>query len=705
VDARPVSIPINRTVEEGRGLTTMFETLPVGEVVLPNRIMQTAHSKGFADYGLESPRDLAYYLERARGGVGLLIAGGRGIDPSTLAPPAFSSGYVAGVTAADRKVTEAVHRYDTKIFAQTNHFGVNSPTDGIDELHELISASDVPAPTHGKVPRPMEEADMVALEDNWAHAAELVREGGYDGVEILMAHGYLLHQFFSPLYNKRTDEYGGSVANRARLAGRVLRAVRARVGDDFTVGVRMSLGDFVPGGLELDDVIGIGRELAGTARVDFFNMSGPGYHAFFLSIPPVGGPPDGWLAEASGTFRAAIGETPVFLVGGIRRPEQVAAILDAGQADVVALTREQLAEPEWVEKVRTGREDEITHCIRANQGCFTNLTRASPIHCTVNPDAGRESIFRSRRGHARERRSWLVVGGGPAGMKAAATLAKRGHAVTLAERTARLGGQVNLLLRAPGREDIGLLVSDLESELERRGVDVRLGTDLDAAAVEDFGADRVLLATGARPDRRGFSTWNPSALELEGADEPHVLTGWDVLEGADVAPGPVAVLDDDGGRYAASVTELLLAAGHPVEHVTTRPMLFPDTVPTLEHPVIYARVLAGPITVHLNTWVRSVRGGRVAAYNLYTGAAHPVGEVATVVLVTQRRAEDTLHRQLGGRHLRLGDCLAPRALDHAIFDGYVAGLEMDRSELPDPGELQRRWDLLDAGRPTVAPGG
>jgi hypothetical protein len=150
---------------------------------------------------------------------------------------------------------------------------------------------------------------------------------------------------------------------------------------------------------------------------------------------------------------------------------------------------------------------------------------------------------------------------------------------------------------------------------------------------------------------------------------------------------------------------MLLEAGHPVEHITTRPMLFPDTVPTLEHPVIYARVLARPITLHLNTWVRSVRGGRVAAYNLYTGADHPVGDVGTVVLVTQRRAEDALHRALDGEHLRLGDCLAPRGLDHAIFDGYVAGLEMDRSELPDPGELQRRWDLLDVGEATVTPGG
>jgi 2,4-dienoyl-CoA reductase-like NADH-dependent reductase (Old Yellow Enzyme family) len=689
-------------------MRTMFEPLQVGEVTLANRIMQTAHSKGFADYGVESPRDLAYYLERAKGGVGLLIAGGRGIDPSTLAQPPFASGYVAGITEADRRITEAVHRFDTKIFAQTNHFGVNSPTDGIDELHELISACDVPAPTHGKVPRPMEERDMVALEEHWARAAELIREGGYDGVEILAGHGYLLHQFLSPLYNHRTDEYGaGSIADRARLAVRVLRAVRRRVGDDFTVGIRMSLGDYFEGGMTIDDVIGIGRELAGAARVDFFNMSGPGYHTFALSVPPVDGPPDGWLAQDSGRFKAALGDTPVFLVGGIRRPEQVDAILDGRQADVVALTREQLAEPAWVEKVRSGREAEIRHCIRANQGCFTNLTKASPISCTVNPEAGRESVFRRHGAHrpARERRSWLVVGGGPAGMKAAATLARRGHTVTLAERDTRLGGQVNLLLRAPGRQDIGLLVSDLERELERRAVDVRLGTEMDAAAVRAFGADRVLLATGARPDRRGFSTFNPRVPVLDGVDEPHVLTGWDVLAGAEVPAGRVAVLDDDGGRYAASVTELLLDAGREVEHITTRPMLFPDTVPTLEQPVIYARVLDKPVTIHLNTWVRSVRGGRVAAYNLYTAADVAVAGVDAVVLVTQRRAEDALYHALDRAPTRLGDCLAPRALDHAIFDGYVAGLEMDRSAFPAPGELQRRWDLLDAGEPAVARAG
>ena len=277
--------------------------------------------------------------------------------------------------------------------------------------------------------------------------------------------------------------------------------------------------------------------------------------------------------------------------------------------------------------------------------------------------------------------------------------------MTLAEREERLGGQVNLLLRAPGREDIGLLVGDLERELERRGVDVRLGMDMDAAAVRSHGADRVVLATGARPDRVGFSTFAPAAATLDGHDEPHVVTGWDLLAGREIAAGRVAVLDDDGGRYAAAVTELLLAAGHEVEHVTTRPMLLPDTVPTLEQPLIYARILARPVRVHPNTWVRSVRGRRMDAYNIYTGAGHEIGDVDAVVLVTQRRAEDALHRALGGRHPRIGDCLAPRALDHAIFDGYVAGLEIDRSELPDPGELQRRWDLVEVAEPAVAPGG
>src|SRR6266536_3831446 len=535
----------------------LFSTLRIGGVTVRNRIMQTAHVKLFARDAVDSQRNVAYQAARAKGGAGLLITGNRVVHPtSTTGFPRVAWASLREALEADRRLTAAVHEHGAVIFAQLNHFGLNASSDSADDLRVLWGPSAVKSPAYGETPKAMEPEDIREVFEWWGRSAELSREGGFDGTEVHISHSYLLHQFLSPLYNKRTDEYGGSFENRLRFAREVIAAVRGRVGADWVVGVRISLSDFIPGGLDIEDAVRVARELEAEGQIDYVNVTAAGYHNIFLAIQP-SDEPDGYLVELTAQVKAAVAELPVFTVGGNKDPALAEEIVASGKADMVAMTRAQIADPEFANKVQDGREDEIVHCIRGNQGCIGRVFKGLPISCTVNPAAGREGRLRPLV-PAEEPARWVVAGGGPAGMKAAVTLARRGHSVTLLERDSVVGGQVNLILRTPGRDEFGWITRDLEVHLRKAEVDVRLGTEATADLVRGLEPDGVVVATGSVPSRTGFSSVNPLVEQLPGSDQDHVLTGWDVLLGARPIGDRVVVLDDDGSRQVAGVVEVLL---------------------------------------------------------------------------------------------------------------------------------------------------
>ena len=658
----------------------LFSPLQIGSVEVRNRIMQTAHVKLWAHNAVDSERNVAYQAARAKGGAGLLITGNRIVHPtSTTGFPRVAWAYRPDALEADRRLTSAVHEHGGVIFAQLNHFGLNASSDSADDFRVLWGPSAVKSPAYGETPKAMEHEDIREVVEWWGRSAELTREGGFDGTEVHISHSYLLHQFLSPLYNKREDEYGGSLENRLRFAREVIDEVRTRAGDDWVVGVRISLSDFIPGALDIDDAVQVAQLLGADGRIDYVNVTAAGYHNIFRAIEPAD-VPDGYLVDLTAQLKAGVADLPVFAVGGIKDPAMAEEILATGKADMVAMTRAQIADPEFANKVRDGREDELVHCIRGNQGCIGRVFKGLPITCTVNPGAGRERRFGPGTLSPTDQPAhWLVAGGGPAGMKAAAVLATRGHRVTLVEREDELGGQVNLILRTPGRDEFGWITRDLSRLLELHGVDVRLETEATPELVAEVAPDSVLVATGALPSRSGFSSVNPLVPELPGADQDNVLTVWDVLLGARPIGQRVVVLDDDGTRYAAGVTEVLLDRGSDVELVSRWPALFPTTLTTLDMAHIYGRLLGKGLEYRLNSWAAGIDGGRVSLFNLYTGAQDAIDDVDTIVLATGPKANDELYLSLKGRvpsvH-RIGDCLAPRKLDHAIYEGELAGREL-----------------------------
>ncbi len=671
----------------------LLSPLKIGSTEVRNRVMQTAHVKMYSQNGINTQRDVDYQVARAKGGAGLLITGNRLVHPtSTTGYQRFPWAFLKDAVATNQRLTTAVHEHGAKIFEQLNHFGGNATSDSADDIRVLWGPSNVKSPAYGEMPKAMEREDIQELVDWWAHCAELSREGGFDGTEVHIAHSYLLHQFFSPLYNKRTDEYGGSLENRLRLAREVIDAIRGKVGDDWTVGIRLNLHDFMPGGLDVDDAIAAAQHLQEHCKIDFINVSAAGYHNIHMAIQP-SDEPDGYLVEMTSRVKA-VANVPVFTVGGIKDPQLGEEIIASGKADMVAMTRALIADPELPNKAMEGRVDEIIHCIRGNQGCIGRIFKGLPVSCTVNPSTGREGRFGDLP-PAENPGRWVVIGGGAAGMKAAETLGKRGHDVVLLEQTDDLGGQLRLIVKTPGRHMWNAVTRDLKVQMNLAGVDVRRSTEATPELLRELNPDGIIVATGALPSRSGFSSVNPMVAALPGTDQDNVFTVWDAIEGTKTIGKRVVMLDDDGSRTAAGAAEVLLDRGHEVHVVTRWNQLFPFTAGGLDMATLYGRMFQKGLTYQVNQWASGIDGTAVSVFNLYTGEPEATVE-ADAIVVTGATPDDALYFQLKDEFdnvQRVGDCVAVRKLDHAIYEGYLAG-----RELFDPNERYIYEGELEAER-------
>ena len=664
--------------------TLVREPLTFGATTIKNRILVAPHGQTSAVDNAPSDRQVAYYEERAKGGVGMVGVGGTVATlRKGLLQRRISARDVRAIPMLAR-LADAVHAHDCRVVVQLGSAGVmDRARVDIDDWHAVQGPSRVPSAFANELPVALELTDIRALVADMAASAANLQAAGIDAAEVHGAHGYLPMQFLSPATNRRTDAYGGSVANRTRLLVEIGEAIRVRVGTGYTVGVRLSYDEFLPGGAGvtpelMDEVLGI---LADTGLYDFFDISCGGYQTFHRAVMPMSGGPDAFLLEHGKRAKAIVaGRAAVFLVGRIRNIATAERVLREGGADAVAIARAHMADPFLVQKSLAGREDEVTRCVGANQ-CIQEVLADRPITCAVNPAMQRErKLGAGTLRQAPQARRVAVVGGGPGGLRAAATAAARGHAVTLFERADVLGGHLDLLRRLPTRADWGMAVEDLAGACGRAGVDLRLGTEASADGLRAGGYEAVVVAAGSTWDRDGFTPALPGRERMPGCDQDNVLDVGTAARRALGDPsslgGRVVIVDETGTYLPLGLAEVLAAAGVAVEVVTRHPAVGQEVRETMEAPWTFPRLEAAGVRFSPGLFAEQIDGDRLDLLSVWGTARRCVEGVSTLVLCMLRTPDDALWRAFADGPLevvRIGDALAPRAAADAIHDGELAG--------------------------------
>lgn len=653
-------------------LTHVHTPINLGPVALKNRVVRTAHATNLGA-GTMNDALIGYHLARAEGGVGLSIIEILSVHPST---PATLNVFIPDIGDAYRKLVAAVRPHGMKLFQQLWHGGHNAlPLDGSPPW----SASDVPSPTIGVTPVPMTQAMIDEIVAAYADTARKCEEWGLDGVEIHCAHGYLPAQFLSPNANRRSDGYGGSFENRLRFLREVVAAVRQAVSVNFAVGVRVA-PDQSAGGIGVEDVQRAVQALEDEHLIDFVDVSLGDYHAFPKLIGGMHEPMGYEMPTSAPIARAA--RTPAIVTGRFRTLEEADQIIRLGDADLVALTRAHIADPQLVNKTLAGHPEQVRPCIACNQGCVGGLLGpAARMGCTVNPAIGAEdSLDDTRLTPVTTPRRVLVVGGGPAGMEAARVAALRGHTVTLAEAADDLGGTLRIAARAPQRHGIADIAVWLEQEVYRLGVDVRLSSYLSADDIRSLAPDAVILATGSLPRMDGIQLSHPGE-PIAGIARPHVLSSWDLLLERPPRPVKSAVVIDDVGHYEGiAAAEHLLAQGAEVHFVTRHAAFAHQMEAALSAEPALQRFARGRFTLHLRTRALAIGQNDVELLPAYLPAGGPGAfrvPAERVVFISHNAPNRELASELAASGIPLqiiGDANAPRFLPVAIREGRLAGM-------------------------------
>lgn len=640
----------------------LFTPRRIGPVTVPNRTVFLAHETGFAEDGLPTERDAAYYGARARGGVGLIIGPSSMLVHPSASNPMYASGYDPDVVPRLEMIADACHQHGTKVFAQLQHTG--GEDSGEHAMRETWAPSAVPSEFGYEMPKRMEIEDIEEVKLGFAKTAEHVERGDLDGIELKAGHDGILRQFLSPKYNNRSDKYGGTLDNRVRLVNEVVDDIRERVGDEFPVGIRLTLDEMEEGGYDYDYAVEVIRRLH--PSLDFIDSDIATISKLYITDAPMHAPL-GYTAEYYGAARELV-DVPVVAAGRINDLTKANDILEEGRADFIGMCRQLICDADTVRKVRRGEDDEVTHCIACNQNCLGGIHTNGHVGCIQTPRSGRETKIPHLEnvGAASRPRSVLVVGGGPAGLSFAVTAAELGHDVTIREREDELGGQSNIATQVNSRREFGDAVRNLLNQLDNRDVTVETGTEVTAEDVASEPWDEIVLAIGARERAPDFGG-------------PDVHRSWDVLQGESVGDS-VVVFDNNKHAAGVSVAEYLVKNGHDVSFVTTS--YHPgDRLEGTNVPPFLETLYEHGVELETHTTIIGFKDNAAQLLNVYSEEMCTL-EADSLVVAERREARTGLAKAVRKRGFdeesvhRIGDCVAPRLIDKAIYDGEMLAREL-----------------------------
>ncbi|MBI4767049.1 MAG: mycofactocin system FadH/OYE family oxidoreductase 2 [Deltaproteobacteria bacterium] len=643
----------------------LFSPLKIGSTVVPNRINFGAHLTNLSEDHKISEDQVFYYRERARGGCGLITTEELSVHPSDQAYEKLVDAFDPEAIPGFRRLTQVIHQYDTRIFAQLNHNGLQA--DGKNSRRSVWGPSAGKDPIFRETCQVMEIEEVLECVEYFSRSAAHVVEGGFDGIELQLGHSSLIRQFLSPATNFREDEYGGPFENRLRFALEVLEAVRQAVGPEFTVGLRLNADEMHPrGGLTHDDAKQIAERLEATGRIDFIDISLGTFHHLFL-VEGSMHTPLAYTLPLSAGIRSVV-RVPVYATNRINDPRLAEKVLEDGQGDMVNMVRALIADPELPNKARQGREEDIRDCIACNQGCIGRIAYGRTIGCLQSPAAGNERLLGTDTlSPCGNPKRVIIVGAGPAGLEAARVASLRRHEVILFEKNHEVGGQNLLAAKAAGRQEIQGVSRWLSGQVNKLDIDLRFGVEATVNMILAEKPDAVVVATGSTPKEKPFpGEYGP----------PEVVNTWQILSGEVEAGQRVLMIDLNGHHQGTGTAEFLADRGKSV-HVIT-PALFPGSSlgPLQDLYLTRQRLARKGVTCTPDIAVLEIQGTLVKGLNVYSNALIDFEGYDTVVLAAGNVAADNLYLALKGKVpelFRIGDCVAPRLTDMAIADGHRVG--------------------------------
>ncbi len=634
-------------------------TLLISGKELKNRLVFGPHRTNFPSKHLPEARRIAYYAERAKGGVGMLIMEGSMVIKGDYPYDYSLNIHEEGALTAYSQVVNVLEKYNTVLVGQLNHFGIQG--DSIISRKPLWGASPVPEVNSNEMPHVMGIKEIKELQAGFQKGAALLVKAGFDGVEINVGQNSLLRQFISPLTNQRIDEYGGDLANRVKLTIDVLQLVRKEVGDNI-LGLRLCGDEYAPwGGLDAEAWAEVAKYITDRVKIDYIAVETGSLYSGHLTMASIRQPEDYAVASAK-TIAEAV-SIPVIAGGALCTPALVDEVLGSNIA-LADITRALIADPEWPVKVCQGKPENIRPCIRCREGCNVTANTNPLIGCAVNPMVGLE--HKQKQAKAFKAKNIAVAGGGPAGLTAALTLAERGHNVTLYEQRDYLGGNWAIAANFPGQESFGKIIEYLDTRAVARGVHIELNQALNAAVAMTY--DAVVIATGSTPPAPLFNI----------GDGVNIAAVEEIVSG-NIPEGKNALVWDELGEWrAVDAAKALVNKGYQVLLANQEAYLASLLVKKGEFSYWYQELSKLPITTKTQCNVEYAGKDEVRLANKFTGQKKVLPGVDLVVRVTINNPNQILYNELLGKKpvYLAGDAETPRGFMWAVASGYRVGQEI-----------------------------